>query len=105
LNDNIFAGFSKQKTILPETTETETKFLTEGVRAMFLSTLAFALANVFVKKVAHIPVMEIVFFAAPPEFYTAMSGSEKQTPTGAAQTANCSRCADFSARPRSFCFS
>ena len=29
---------------------------------MFLSTLAFFLANVFVKKVAHIPAMETVFF-------------------------------------------
>lgn len=29
---------------------------------MFISTFAFALANVFVKKVSHIPVMEIVFF-------------------------------------------
>lgn len=29
---------------------------------MFLSTLAFALANAFVKQVAHIPAMEIVFF-------------------------------------------
>lgn len=29
---------------------------------MFLSTLAFALANVFVKKVSDIPVMEVVFF-------------------------------------------
>ena len=29
---------------------------------MFLSTLAFALANVFVKQVAHLPTMEIVFF-------------------------------------------
>ncbi len=29
---------------------------------MFLSTLAFALANVFVKQVSHIPVMEVVFF-------------------------------------------
>ena len=29
---------------------------------MFLSTFAFALANVFVKNVSHIPVMEIVFF-------------------------------------------
>ena len=37
-------------------------FLTEGVRAMFLSTLAFALANVFVKQVSHIPAMEVVFF-------------------------------------------
>ena len=37
-------------------------FLTAGVRAMFLSTLAFALANAFVKQVSHIPAMEIVFF-------------------------------------------
>lgn len=29
---------------------------------MFLSTLAFSLANVFVKQVSHIPAMEIVFF-------------------------------------------
>lgn len=29
---------------------------------MFLSTLAFALANVFVKNVSHLPVLEIVFF-------------------------------------------
>ncbi len=29
---------------------------------MFLSTLAFALANVFVKQVSHLPTMEIVFF-------------------------------------------
>jgi drug/metabolite transporter (DMT)-like permease len=41
---------------------TETKFLSPGVRAMFLSTFAFFLANVFVKQVAHIPAMEIVFF-------------------------------------------
>jgi drug/metabolite transporter (DMT)-like permease len=38
------------------------KFLTEGVRAMFLSTLAFSLANVIVKLVSHIPPMEVVFF-------------------------------------------
>ena len=36
--------------------------LTDGVRAMFLSTLAFSLANIFVKQVAHIPAIEIVFF-------------------------------------------
>jgi drug/metabolite transporter (DMT)-like permease len=36
--------------------------LTEGVRVMFLSTLAFSLANVFVKQVSHIPAMEVVFF-------------------------------------------
>lgn len=40
----------------------DTKFLTVGVRSMFLSTLAFFLANVFVKQVAHIPAMETVFF-------------------------------------------
>lgn len=32
------------------------------MRAMFLSTLSFALANVFVKQLTHIPAMEIVFF-------------------------------------------
>jgi drug/metabolite transporter (DMT)-like permease len=37
-------------------------FLTEGVRSMFLSTLAFFLANICVKQVAHIPAMETVFF-------------------------------------------
>jgi drug/metabolite transporter (DMT)-like permease len=40
----------------------KTSFLTPGVRAMFLSTLAFFLANSFVKAVNHIPAMEIVFF-------------------------------------------
>ena len=38
------------------------KLLTDGVRSMFLSTLAFALANAFVKQVSHIPAMEVVFF-------------------------------------------
>ena len=33
-----------------------------GVRLMFVSTLAFFFANVFVKQVAHIPAMETVFF-------------------------------------------
>jgi len=42
--------------------EEKTPFLTAGVRAMFLSTLAFSLANVFVKQVSHIPAMETVFF-------------------------------------------
>jgi drug/metabolite transporter (DMT)-like permease len=37
-------------------------FLTEGVRSMFLSTLAFFLANICVKQVSGIPAMEIVFF-------------------------------------------
>ncbi len=36
--------------------------MTEGVRSMFLSTLAFSLANICVKQVAHIPAMETVFF-------------------------------------------
>jgi drug/metabolite transporter (DMT)-like permease len=40
----------------------EQPFITEGVRAMFLSTLAFGFANVFVKEVSHIPAMEVVFF-------------------------------------------
>ncbi|HEX6125892.1 MAG TPA: DMT family transporter [Pyrinomonadaceae bacterium] len=40
----------------------ENRLLTDGVRAMFLSTLAFSLANVFVKQVSHIPAMEVVFF-------------------------------------------
>jgi drug/metabolite transporter (DMT)-like permease len=40
----------------------DTKFITPGVRSMFLSTLAFFFANVFVKQVAHIPAMETVFF-------------------------------------------
>ncbi|MCS6875175.1 MAG: DMT family transporter [Pyrinomonadaceae bacterium] len=34
----------------------------EGVKFMFLSTLSFSLANVFVKQVSHIPAMETVFF-------------------------------------------
>ncbi len=42
--------------------ETSTKFLTPGVRSMLLSTMAFFLANVCVKQVAHIPAMETVFF-------------------------------------------
>lgn len=36
--------------------------MTEGVRSMFLSTLAFFLANIFVKQVSHLPAMEVVFF-------------------------------------------
>jgi drug/metabolite transporter (DMT)-like permease len=43
-------------------TTRQTNFLSEGISQMFLSTLAFALANVFVKQVSHIPVMEVVFF-------------------------------------------
>lgn len=40
----------------------KTSFLSEGVRQMFYSTLAFSLANVFVKQLSHLPAMEIVFF-------------------------------------------
>ncbi len=40
----------------------DTNWLTPGVRSMLLSTLAFFLANTFVKAVGHIPAMEIVFF-------------------------------------------
>lgn len=40
----------------------DNSLLTAGVRAMFLSTLSFALANIFVKQVAHLPAMQIVFF-------------------------------------------
>jgi drug/metabolite transporter (DMT)-like permease len=40
----------------------KTSFITPGVRAMFLSTLFFFLANSFVKAVDHIPAMEIIFF-------------------------------------------
>lgn len=38
------------------------KFITEGVKLMFLSTISFSLANVFVKQVGNLPAMEIVFF-------------------------------------------
>jgi len=38
------------------------KFVSVGVRAMFLSTFFFAMANVCVKQVSHLPAMEIVFF-------------------------------------------
>lgn len=36
--------------------------MTDGVKAMFLSTLSFAVANILVKQVSHIPAMEVVFF-------------------------------------------
>lgn len=50
------------KIILQDSTQSNSKFLSEGVRLMFVSTLAFSLANVFVKQVGHLPTMEIVFF-------------------------------------------
>jgi drug/metabolite transporter (DMT)-like permease len=39
-----------------------TKLITPGVRAMFVSTLAFFLANSCVKQVGHLPALELVFF-------------------------------------------
>ena len=65
MNDNILVNFEKQKfpnLILSDSNQFKTAFISEGVRSMFLSTLAFALANVFVKQVSHLPTMEIVFF-------------------------------------------
>ncbi len=47
---------------MSDSNQLKTAFISEGVRSMFLSTLAFALANVFVKQVSHLPTMEIVFF-------------------------------------------
>lgn len=38
------------------------KFLTDGVRSMFLSTLSFSLANILVKQLSDLPAMEVVFF-------------------------------------------
>jgi drug/metabolite transporter (DMT)-like permease len=40
----------------------DSNILSSGITQMFFSTLAFALANVFVKEVSHIPVLEVVFF-------------------------------------------
>jgi drug/metabolite transporter (DMT)-like permease len=42
--------------------ESKQPFVTPGVKAMLLSTLAFFAANVCVKQVAHLPAMQIVFF-------------------------------------------
>lgn len=38
------------------------KVVSEGMKYMFFSTLAFSLANVCVKQISHIPAMETVFF-------------------------------------------
>jgi drug/metabolite transporter (DMT)-like permease len=54
----LIAGEGKPQKHLSE----DRQLLTAGVRSMFLSTLSFALANVFVKEVAHLPAMEVVFF-------------------------------------------
>jgi drug/metabolite transporter (DMT)-like permease len=51
-----------RKNILQNSVQTNTNFLSVGVRSMFLSTFFFAMANVCVKQVAHLPAMEIVFF-------------------------------------------
>ena len=40
----------------------ENKFLSDGVKAMLASAFFFALMNIFVKKLPHLPAMEIVFF-------------------------------------------
>ena len=40
----------------------QTTFLSSGVAQMFFSTFSFAMANVFVKQLSNMPVMEIVFF-------------------------------------------
>lgn len=40
----------------------KTSFLAHGATQMFLSAGSFAMANVFVKQISHIPVMEVVFF-------------------------------------------
>lgn len=54
--------FGIRNNILQDSIRTNSTLLSEGVRAMFLSTFFFALANVFVKQVAHLPAMEVVFF-------------------------------------------
>lgn len=41
---------------------TKNKLISVGVRSMFLSTFFFAMANVCVKQVAHLPAMETLFF-------------------------------------------
>lgn len=56
-DSNPWGGFYLNS---PETTRSN--LLAHGIAQMFLSTLSFALANVFVKEVSHLPVMEIVFF-------------------------------------------
>ncbi len=44
------------------TDQGENKFLSSGVQAMFLSTLAFSLTYAFVKQLSHLPTMEVAFF-------------------------------------------
>lgn len=47
---------------MQESINTRPKLVSLGVRSMFLSTFFFAMANVCVKQVSHLPAMEIVFF-------------------------------------------
>lgn len=46
----------------PESSAVKTTLFSEGVKNMLLATFFFASMNVFVKQLAHIPAMEIVFF-------------------------------------------
>jgi drug/metabolite transporter (DMT)-like permease len=43
-------------------TANQSVFLSEGAKAMFVSSFSFALMNIFVKQLSHLPAMEIVFF-------------------------------------------
>ncbi len=40
------------------------KFISPGIRYMLIASLVFSIMNVFVKKLAHIPAIEVVFFRA-----------------------------------------
>jgi drug/metabolite transporter (DMT)-like permease len=42
--------------------QSENKLLSLGVKSMLYSTLAFALMNVFIKQLSHLPAMEVVLF-------------------------------------------
>lgn len=53
------------------------KLLTIGVRSMLYSTFAFALMNVFVKQLSHLPAMEIVFFRCLVSFFACWYGLRK----------------------------
>ncbi len=43
-------------------TENQSIFLSEGAKAMLVSSFSFALMNIFVKQLSHLPAMEVVFF-------------------------------------------
>jgi drug/metabolite transporter (DMT)-like permease len=43
-------------------TANQSVFLSEGAKAMLISSFSFALMNIFVKQLSHLPAMEIVFF-------------------------------------------